>query len=70
MPFQQHEVFQSKMYASCFQPVSYSVILPSGPSMIPTFTGKFTVVLSPALSGWKPPKGTNMNRLLSTIHAE
>ena len=51
MPFQQHEVFQSKMYASCFQPLSYSVSLPSGSSMMPTLTGRSTVVLRPALSG-------------------
>ena len=70
MPFQQQEVFQSKMYASCFQPLSYSVRLRSGPSMMPTLTGRFTVVLRPALSGWNPPNGTFMKRLLSTIHAE
>src|SRR4030095_10744043 len=66
---QQHEVFQLKMYASCFQPESYRVSLPSGPLMIPTFTGKLTNGGSPT-SGVNARWGTFMNRLLSTIHAE
>ena len=37
---QQQEVFQSKIYSSCLQPLSYKVILPSGPLMIPRLTGK------------------------------
>ena len=69
MPSQQHEVFQSKMYASCFHPLSYKVSLPSGPSMMPTLTGKFTKGGSPT-SGWNERCGTFMKRLLSTIHAE
>src|SRR4029453_3024473 len=66
---QQHEVFQSKMYASCFQPESCRVSLPSSPLMIPTFTGKLTNGGSPT-SGVNARWGTFMNRLLSTIHAE
>ena len=38
--------------------------------MMPMLTGRSTVVLRPALSGWNAPNGTSMNRLLSTIHAE
>ena len=69
MPYQQHDVFQSKMYASCFQPLSYSVRSPFAALMIPTFTGKSTKGGSPT-SGWNARWGTFRNRLLSTIHAE
>src|SRR5262245_19858613 len=69
IPFQQHEVFQSKMYASCFQPLSYSVIFPSAALMMPTFTGRSTKGGSHT-SGWNARWGTLRKRLLSTIQAE
>src|SRR6185437_2721031 len=66
------------MYSNCCQPVSYSVILPSGPLMMPRFTGKsmnwiswFGVeALTKSRSGMNDPNGTFTNRLLSTSHAE
>src|SRR6516164_10651235 len=76
---QQHDVFQSKIYSSCFQPLSYKVILPSFPLIIPTLAGKskkgrlcFGSVLPgmKARSGMKEPDATLMNRLLSTSQAE
>src|SRR5712671_6222566 len=76
---QQHEVFQSKMYASCFQPLSYRVMLPSFPLMIPTLAGKSKrgiLCLGSVLPGMKArsgmnaPEGTLTNRLLSTSQAE
>src|SRR5215831_4605366 len=76
---QQHDVFQSKMYANCFQPLSYRVICPSGPLMTPKLAGKskkgmlcFGSVLPgmKARSGMNEPGGTPTNRLLSMSHAE
>src|SRR5262249_36832376 len=75
---QQHDVFQSTMYASCFQPLSYSVSLPSGPLMTPKLTGKSMNWIScrgvdglmKSRSGMNAPNGTPTKRLLSRSHAE
>ena len=75
---QQHEVFQSKIYSSCFQPLSYRVILPSLPlddSEIGRKVEKGMLFLGvvagdESRSGMNEPKGTFTNRLLSTSHTE
>src|SRR5262249_61057034 len=77
-PHQQHDEFQSNMYASCFQPLSYSVSLPSGPLMTPKLTGKSMNWIScrgvdgpmKSRSGMNAPNETPPQRLLPENHID